>query len=306
MVVVPLFLKLVRKQIERKLAALGAARRFAFGVLFALFALLPIRALKRLAFGEIHRQFGGALRHFVCGGAAIDLPTLRFFDRIGLPILQGYGLTETSPVVTANTERAAREGSVGRPLRAVEVHIREEVAGSREGEILIRGPNRMKGYYRREDLTREVVDADGWLHSGDRGRLDRDGFLYITGRIKNLIVLASGKNVQPEQVEAALESPLFDDVCVVGMVLENGGARDGCEEVCAVIVPSEAFKAAHEPAALEDAAREEVARLGRSIADYKRPTRVFVSTTPLPKTATAKVKRKVLAERLLASHGGKA
>jgi long-chain acyl-CoA synthetase len=149
----------------------------------------------------------------------------------------------------------------------------------------------MKGYYRRDDLTREVIDGEGWLSTGDRGRMDADRFLYITGRIKNTIVLGSGKNVQPEEVETKLESPLFDEVCVVGAALD-AGARDGCEEVCAVVVPSEALKAAHpEGAGLEDAAREEISRLARAIADYKRPTRVFVSTQPLPQTATKKVKR---------------
>ncbi len=296
MVVVPLFLKLIKKQIEKKLAALGRLRRAMFWAFFHLLAVLPFRALKQLVFGEIHRNFGGSMRQFVCGGAAIDVETLRFFHRLGLPIMQGYGLTETSPVATANSEKWARLGSVGRPLRDVQVEIREETPGSGEGEIVIRGPNRMKGYYRRLDLTREAIDGEGWLHTGDRGRIDADGFLYITGRIKNLIVLASGKNVQPEEVEVALESPLFDDVSVVGAVLAGDSARDGCEEVCAVVVPSEAFAASHEGSALEDAARDEIARLARAIADYKRPTRVFVSRKPLPKTATQKVKRQALAE----------
>ena len=123
---------------------------------------------------------------------AIDVATIRFFQRLGLPILQGYGLTECSPVVTACTERHARLGSVGRPLRGVEVEIREEAPGSGEGEVVMRGANRMKGYYRRDDLTRGMIDSDGWLHTGDRGRIDADGYLFITGRIKNLIVLGSG------------------------------------------------------------------------------------------------------------------
>lgn len=297
MLVVPLFLRMVKKGIERTISKMSLAKRLVFKALFALMWLLPFSAVKRRVFGAIHDQFGGALDYFVAGGAALDVETISFFDRLGLPILQGYGLTETSPVCTVNPTSDNRPGSVGKPLEDVEIRI------TGDGEILVRGPNLMRGYYKRPDLTREVVDSEGWLHTGDRGYLDEDGFLYITGRIKNLIVLGSGKNVQPEEVESRLESEAFDEVCVLGVAV-GSGMREGCEEVCAVVVPTEEMKLRHN-GELSDVARNHVMEMSRALADYKRPTQVFVSPTPLPKTATQKVKRRDVARWIHDTHGAR-
>src|SRR5205823_1470957 len=116
------------------------------------------------------------------GGAPLDSEVATFFERMGIPIYQGYGLSETSPVIATNTCRAHRLGSVGKPLAGVEVRIAKKNAADETGEILTRGPHVMSGYLRRRDLTREMIDEEGWLHTGDLGRIDEDGYLFVTGR----------------------------------------------------------------------------------------------------------------------------
>jgi long-chain acyl-CoA synthetase len=150
----------------------------------------------------------------------------------------------------------------------------------------------MKGYYRREELTREVIDEEGWFHTGDLGRIDREGYLYITGRVKSLIVLGSGKKVNPEEVEATLsQSELIKEVCVVGQ-LSREGLEQGFEEVCAVAVPSESLSSRlSEPGAIQDEIAKEIERLAMSLAPFKRPSKVVIRLEDLPKTSTRKVKR---------------
>ena len=229
----------------------------------------------------------------IAGGAPLEPDTARFFDRIGIPLLQGYGLTETSPVIAVNTLQANRIGSVGRPLAGAEVMIAGRNGSSDEGEICTRGPHVMKGYYRHDDLTREAIDADGWFHTGDLGRLDKDGFLYITGRIKNLIVLGGGKKVHPEEVEEALaKAPSVKEICVLGEKATDG-LKAGTEEVVAVVVPTEAAAQARvgDPAALQMQIKRELDAAGKDLAPYKRPIRVVLHLNDLPRTATRKVKR---------------
>jgi long-chain acyl-CoA synthetase len=154
----------------------------------------------------------------------------------------------------------------------------------------------MKGYYNRPDLTQQVIDAAGWLHTGDIAMADNDGFFYIRGRKKNLIVLGSGKKVQPEEVEAVLShSALLKDVCVLGRTSTKKVSR-GHEEVCAVAVPSDLLKnrCSDDRDPLAEEISNEVTRLARQLAPYKRPTRVHVYSGDLPKTATLKVKRALL------------
>ena len=167
------------------------------------------RLAERLVFAKIREGVGGRLRFVVSGGAALRPDIGRFFSAIGVPVLEGYGLTESSPVLCVMPLERVRFGSVGPPLPNVELRIAED------GEILARGPNIMAGYYNRPDETAAVV-RDGWLHTGDLGSLDADGYLTITGRKKDLLVTSSGKNIAPQAIEIALKaSGVIDEAIVI-------------------------------------------------------------------------------------------
>ncbi|HOW84656.1 MAG TPA: long-chain fatty acid--CoA ligase [Candidatus Aminicenantes bacterium] len=165
---------------------------------------------KRLVFSKITARTGGRIRYMICGGAALSQDITAFFLAIGLLVLPGYGLTESAPVLTGNTPGRVRLGTSGKAIPRVELRIAED------GEILARGPNIMMGYYRNEADTREVL-KDGWLHTGDIGRLDEDGYLIITDRKKDIIVTSGGKNVAPQPIESLiLASPFIASAVVVG------------------------------------------------------------------------------------------
>ncbi|MXN63592.1 AMP-binding protein [Stappia sp. GBMRC 2046] len=166
--------------------------------------------LRRLVAAPVLEAFGGRLRVAVSGGAPLTVDVSHFLIGLGLPLVEGYGLTEASPVVTATTLEDSLPGSVGRPLTGLEVKI------GKGGELLVRSPSLMKGYWKAPDATREAITEDGWLRTGDIAEI-RDGRVFIVGRLKDLIVLSTGKNVAPGEIEAAIRADrLFEQVCVIG------------------------------------------------------------------------------------------
>ncbi|MER3558930.1 MAG: long-chain fatty acid--CoA ligase, partial [Armatimonadota bacterium] len=220
-------------------------------------------------------------------------------------ILEGYGLTETSPVLTVNPLHAPRFGSVGKPIPGVEIKIAED------GEILARGPNIMKGYYRKPEATREAIDPDGWFHTGDIGYMDEHGYLYITDRKKDIIVLANGKNVAPQRLENLLRaSPFIQEAVVFG---------DKMSAPVALIIPDmemlkqfaqqNGLDASDIPSLLEHELvqkriRQEIEQANRELADYERIKGFRLIATQFQigdeLTPTLKVKRRVVAQKYAA------
>lgn len=291
MIVVPAFLKLLKAGIESELSAAPKIVQIIFSAMFNVAKFIPFYCVKKAMFKKIHDKFGGHFMGCISGGAPLDVEVGRFFETIGIKVFQGYGLSETSPVVSVNYDKRNDIASVGRPLKGFEARVDKET-----GELLLRGKSVMKGYHNQPEMTAEVIDADGWLHTGDIAKITSDGHIYITGRIKNMIVLNGGKKVFPEEVEAVLDkSPYFAETCVLG-VTKSFGAKDGTEEVAAVIVPKDDIIAKYDWETVEKLVRDEVKKLSLQLTSYKRPINITVRKEPLPRTTTRKVKRKEVKE----------
>ena len=292
MIVVPAFLKLLKTGIEKQIKNSNKVTKTMFNFMFNLAKYIPFYSIRRLMFSKIHKGFGGKFVGCISGGAALDVNVGEFFERIGIRIYQGYGLSETSPVVCVNYDRKGDLSSIGRPFGSFESKIVPET-----GELWLRGPNVMKGYYKNPEMTAEVLDEDGWLHTGDIATMDKYGHLHITGRIKNMIVLSGGKKVFPEEVEAVLEqSENFAEVCVFGSERATG-EKEGTEEIVAVVVPTENYvEQINDDKLLIEKVRAEVKELSNQLALYKRPVNIVVLKDPLPKTTTRKVKRREVKE----------
>ena len=168
--------------------------------------------IRRKLFASVLSAFGGKLELVICGGAKLDEDIIRTFDSLGITILNGYGITECAPLISANRNKYQKPGSVGTPILACRVKI-DSPDENGEGEICVKGPNVMLGYFNNPEATAEVFDKDGFFHTGDYGKLDEEGWIYITGRKKNLIILSNGKNVYPEEIEADLQK--VEGVCEV-------------------------------------------------------------------------------------------
>ncbi len=246
--------------------------------------------LGKLFFKKVHDSFGGNLRLAVSGGSRFDADVAIDFHRLGFTILQGYGLSETSGAATGTYEDDNRVGSVGKPMFGVEVKI-DQPDDKGEGEVLIKGPVVFGGYYKNSQATEAAFTTDGWFKSGDLGKFDRDGHLYIVGRAKDVIVLPSGKNVHPEDLEVHYsKSPLVEEMCVLG-VEDTSAKHAGEEKLIGVAVPDFEYMKLNNIANTREAIRFELDNLGRELPEYQRVRDYIVRSEPLPRTATRKIKR---------------
>lgn len=291
MIVVPAFLKLLKTGLEAEMKHTSEFSQKMFPILYHLAKFVPFIWAKKLMFRKIHNCFGGAFKGCMSGGAPLDINVAKFFQRVGIQVFEVYGLTETSPIATINIERNRDLRSVGKPLPSYEAKT-DPVTG----ELLLKGPSVMKGYHNQPELTAQAVDEDGWFHTGDIARIDDKGRVYITGRIKNMIVLSGGKKVFPEEVESVLEkSDMFAEVCVFG-VSRDGGAKDGTEDIAVVVVPTEELISKHDDATLDKLMKDEVKRLSQRLTPYKRPINITVHKHALPRTKKATVQRNKVKE----------
>jgi long-chain acyl-CoA synthetase len=300
LVAVPRLLELLHGGIMANVEANGLQKLFK--VLFALSRATGARLGHKL-FAKVHRRFGGALRRIATGGSALRASLGRSFQLMGFEVAEGYGMTETAPVLTVNPWGELRFGSVGRPLPGVEVELRPPAAeaaeglgrglAAGEGEVWVRGANVMSGYHRNPEATAAVM-RDGWLNTGDVGHFDADGYLHLSGRTKEVIVTGAGKNVYPEEVELRYRDlPGVEELVVLG--LPGRGEGEG-EVVAAVVVPAAEVDEAAVRAAVDERSAE--------VPSYQRIARLEVWRGELPKTTTLKVQRARLSAAILAGERG--
>ncbi|MBP7376806.1 MAG: AMP-binding protein [Pyrinomonadaceae bacterium] len=240
-------------------------------------------------FGAVHEGFGGKLRVAISAGSRFDADVALDFHKLGFTILQGYGLTETSGAATATYEDDNRIGSVGKAMNGIEIKINEP-DNDGVGEVFIKGPMVFKGYYNNPTANAEAFTEDGFFRSGDLGKLV-DGHLYIVGRGKDVIVLPSGKNVHPEDLEVHyLKCPMVAELAIIGIEDESEG-RSGAEKLAAVVVPDFEYLKQAKIANSKEAIRHALDSLGRELPEYWRVRDYIIRQEILPRTATRKIKR---------------
>ncbi|MFN3200844.1 MAG: AMP-binding protein [Bradymonadia bacterium] len=291
---VPALWDLLHRRIESQVEDRGEAARLTFDAMVRLTRFTRSRLgvnLGPFLFQEVHRTMGGRVRHLISGGAALSEPVLRAFEGLGFELLEGYGLTEAAPVLTVRRPGDRRgAGSVGRPLTGVEVQvINPDEDGV--GEVIARGDNVMMGYLNDTSATEQTV-RKGWLHTGDLGKLDKDGRLILVGRRKELIVTSSGKNVYPDELEPLFEDhALIEELAIVGIPDRQGDER----VACMVVLVDDAEDQSDDP---QGEVKRHFQQVNAPLADHQRIRTMRFWPEPLPRTATRKVKRKLVQEQL--------
>lgn len=294
MCTVPSLFKMLKMQFEADVQKQSKFKQMIFNFNFHYIAkFLPFMPLKKWLFRDIHTKFGNNFYGFISGGAPLDLDMAKYFNRIGINVFQGYGLSEASPIVTFNLRKDLNIASVGTLLSSFEGKLDPETS-----ELIVKGPAVMKGYYKQEDLTKEVIDENGWLHTGDIARFGKKKEIYITGRIKNIIVLAGGKKVFPEEVESVLDDCKYiKEACALSLKRQTG-EKKGTEEVCVVACPKDELYEQYDEKTVEKLIVDEIKERSLRLTQYKRPTNIIIHKGELPKTATRKIKRKEVKEML--------
>jgi len=286
---VPQFFYLIHQRVMSEVARGGWLRRALFTTLLSTSGTMRRAGVNagRVIFSRVHRTLGPDMRVLITGGSKFDAAIGHDLEAMGLTILQAYGLTETSGAATVTRPGEPIE-TVGRPLPGVEVRIAPPEGGHADGEVLIKGPVVMAGYWNRPEATAAVL-RDGWFYSGDLGTVDREGRLTITGRSKEIIVLQSGKNIYPEEIETHYrQSPFIKELCVMG-VTDPGSPS--AERLHAIVVPDADVLRERRIVNVSELIRFELEGLSVSLPGHKRILGFDVSMDPLPRTTTGKLKR---------------
>lgn len=275
--VVPQFLNLIKSTVSREINKRPKHIQKIISLLLFLNSKIKSQIVANIFFGPIKNKIGSSIDFFISGGAPISNETTDFFEAIGIPVCNGYGLTETAPVITSSNLEFRRRGSVGKAIPGVEVRIDSETR-----EIQTRGENIFKTYFNQPDLTNEVFTDDGWFKTGDLGYLDNDNYLFINGRSKNLIVLPNGKKIQPEEVEAHfLKLNSIKQCCLI-----YGGNKH--KKLVLVISSSPEFEI-NNSLLIEHA---------KTLNPSMRPQAYKISSTTLPLTSTMKIKRFIIQDEI--------
>ena len=285
---VPLILESIHKRIEKNIEKEGKTKTVArMKKITNILDKFNIK-LKRKIFSEVHEALGGKMRLIVCGAAAMDEKLIKSFYDFGIKVIQGYGLTETSPVVSVENDTEVKIGSVGKPLPSLDVKI-EDRDEKGIGEILVKGPSVMNGYYKNNEATEEAL-AGGWFHTGDLGYLE-NGYLFITGRKKNVIVQKNGKNIFPEELEILISYiPGVKECIVYGKPTQD----DDLDVYVKIVYDEQVIKDIRGFVKKEDIQKymkEKISEINQKMPSYKHIRGIIVTDEELIKTTTAKVKR---------------
>lgn len=289
MISVPILFENMYKKVMKGIEKKGKLETVKKGIKISQFLLKFGIDIRKKIFKEIHDNLGGKARLFVAGGAALDPEAEKGFNELGFAMYQGYGLTESSPVIAAEDDKYRRLGSIGKAFPNMEVKI-EEPNEDGVGELMAKGPTIMLGYYNNEEATKETIE-DGWLHTGDLAKIDKDGYIFICGRKKFVIVLKNGKNIYPEELET-----LVNKIEGVKETFVYGRPEDdGDYKICAKIVYDKGlmekiYHATNEEE-IKEAIWQEVKKVNKTMPAYKYIREVTVTDKDLIKTTTQKIKR---------------
>jgi long-chain acyl-CoA synthetase len=290
---VPLVLKNLQKGLQARFDALPSGKRKIFNALVAINRALtksqPRLALSRRLLKQVHQAFGGQLRAIIVGGAFTEPQTLQFFYDLGIPVANGYGLTEAGTAITVNDLKPFRADTVGKPLPGMEVRILNPDADG-IGEVSVRSKTVMSGYLNEPELTAETI-VDGWLLTGDLGHFDATGHLQLFGRKKNMIVTEEGKNIYPEDIEAAFESLPVKEFCIFAANYIWPKRSMTGEQLLLVLHLEQGQN-------LTDELRRDISARNNRLLNYKRVHGIVLFAEDFPRTASLKIKRNILAERL--------
>ncbi len=285
-VCVPLLLEAMYKKIMKEIEKKGKEKLIKRIIPITNFLLKFKIDIRRKVFKDVINSLGGNIRFIVSGASGIDKKVAKGFNDFGILTVQGYGLTETSPVLSAENENCIRYGSIGYPMANVEIKI-DNPNEEGIGEIIARGPNVMLGYYENEEATNEVI-VDGWFHTGDLAYQDKDGYIFVAGRKKNVIVLKNGKNIYPEELEILINDlPYVEESMVFGMPKEDDLV------VSAKIVYNKEFKEKNNytEEELREKIWQDIKEINKELPTYQHMKNIIVTDEPMIKTTTAKVKR---------------
>ncbi len=290
MVSVPILFENMYKRVMKNIEKKGKLETVKKGIKISQFLLKIGIDIRKKLFHEIHDNLGGRLRLFVAGGAALDPETEKGFNELGVATYQGYGLTESSPVIAAEDDKYRRLGSIGKAFPSLDVKIVEPNEEG-VGELVAKGPSIMIGYYNNEEATKETIDEEGWLHTGDLARIDKDGYIFISGRKKFVIVLKNGKNIYPEELETLLNKiEGIKESFVYGKPEEDGDYKICSKIVYDEEIVQEVFGTAEEEK-LKELIWQEVKKVNKTMPAYKYIREISITKEDLIKTTTQKIKR---------------
>ncbi len=285
---VPLLVNKMYENIEKEIEKQGKTKLINRAIKISNFLLKFHIDIRRKLFKQVLDGLGGKMRFIISGGAPLDKKVSVKFNELGVHLIQGYGLTETCPVIAAENDKYIKNGSVGFPMRHVTVEIINKDKDG-VGEVRVKGPNIMIGYYENEEATNKVL-KDGWFYTGDLGYIDNDGFLFLTGREKDVIVMKNGKKVFPEELEILVDNlPEVEESFIYGMA-QKGDKNDPMVSV-KIVYNKEAIKNRSKEE-LHDILWNKIKEINKTLPPYKYIKNMIITDEPLIKTTTHKIKRK--------------